>query len=148
MNVSRSNSEMGKETMFMSERQADRDVSVLLVEDSAVLAERLRELLETIGGANLTGVVDNERAAVEAVGGGEIDVILLDLRLRQGTGFGVMRSIGKFAHRPVIIVLTNYDLAEYRLAATALGAEFFLDKARDMDQLPGLIGTIRERMKH
>ena len=132
----------------MDERKQDRDVSVLLVEDSAVLAERLSELLGTIGGTNLAGIVDNESAAVEAVGAGAIDVIVLDLRLRRGTGFGVLRSIGKLARRPVVIVLTNYDLAEYRLAATALGAEFFLDKARDMEQLPGVIGSIRQRLMH
>ena len=132
---------------MLNQRTSDRDVSVLLVEDSAVLAERLSELLGTIGGLNLAGVVDNESAAVAAIGGGAIDVIVLDLRLRQGTGFGVLRSIGKFAQRPVVIVLTNYDLAEYRLAATALGAEFFLDKARDMEQLPGVIGSIRERLQ-
>jgi len=125
---------------------SDRSFSVLLVEDSPVLAERVSELLTTIGGLNLAGIVDNESAAVQIVGGGEIDVLLLDLRLRQGTGFGVLRSIGKLTQRPVVVVLTNYDLAEYRLAATALGAEFFLDKARDMEQLPGIFDTIRERL--
>ena len=43
----------------------------------------------------------------------------------------------------MVIVLTNYDLAEYRRAATAMGAEYFLDKARDMDQLPEIFEKIR-----
>jgi CheY-like chemotaxis protein len=55
-----------------------------------------------------------------------VDVVLLDLHLRQGTGFGVLRSIpADQAKKVVVIVLTNYDLAEYRRAAAALGATHF-----------------------
>ena len=130
----------------MPEIPSDRSLSVLLVEDSAVIAERLSEMLAGISGLNLTGVVDNETAAIKMVGDHPIDVLLLDLHLRQGTGFGVLRAITKQAKRPIVVVLTNYDLAEYRRAATALGAEYFLDKARDMEQLPGVIDTIRAGM--
>ena len=42
----------------------------------------------------------------------------------------------------VVIVLTNYDLAEYRRAAAALGARHFLDKLRDFDRLPMLLQQI------
>jgi hypothetical protein len=36
-------------------------------------------------------------------------------------------------------VLSNYDLAEYRRAAAALGAEYFLDKLREFDCLPRIL---------
>jgi two-component system OmpR family response regulator len=127
----------------MPDTSPDRNLSVLLVEDSAVLAERLSELLAGVPGMNLTAVVDNESAAIQMVGDGAIDVILLDLHLREGTGFGVLRAIMKQMKRPVVVVLTNYDLAEYRRAATSLGAQYFLDKARDMEQLPDVLDTIR-----
>jgi CheY-like chemotaxis protein len=127
----------------MHEAPADRSLSVLLVEDSKVLAERLSEMLAGISGLELTAVVDTEAAALGAVEDGRIDVILLDLHLRQGTGFGVLRGITRQTRRPVVVVLTNYDLAEYRRTATALGAQYFLDKVRDMDQLPDVMDEIR-----
>jgi DNA-binding NarL/FixJ family response regulator len=72
-----------------------------------------------------------------------VDVVLLDLHLRQGTGFGVLRAIPTDqARKTVVIVLTNYDLAEYRRAAAALGARHFLDKMRDFDRLPMLLQQI------
>ena len=46
------------------------------------------------------------------------------------------------AQKTVVIVLTNYDLAEYRRAAAALGARHFLDKLRDFDRLPTLLQQI------
>jgi CheY-like chemotaxis protein len=128
----------------MLETSADRSLSVLLVEDSKVLAERLSEMLSAIAGLDLAAVVDTEAAALVAVEDNDIDVMLLDLHLRQGTGFGVLRGLTRHPkRRPIVVVLTNYDLAEYRRTATALGAEYFLDKVRDVDQLPDVMDKIR-----
>ncbi len=120
-----------------------RNLSVLLVEDSRVLAERLRETLLSVPGVQLAGTVDSEVDAVAALQRHPVDVLLLDLHLRQGTGFGVLRAItSDQAKKIVVIVLTNYDLAEYRRAAAALGARYFLDKLRDFDRLPLLLQQI------
>jgi two-component system OmpR family response regulator len=127
-------------------QQADmssRNLSVLLVEDSRVLAERLRETLLSVPGVQLAGTVDSEADAVALLQRQAVDVVLLDLHLRQGTGFGVLRAIPTDqVRRTVVIVLTNYDLAEYRRAAAALGARHFLDKLRDFDRLPILLQQI------
>ena len=120
-----------------------RNLSVLLVEDSRVLAERLREALLAVPGVQLAGTVDSEAEAVAALQRQPVDVVLLDLHLRQGTGFGVLRAIpSDRVKKTVVIVLTNYDLAEYRRAAAALGARHFLDKLRDFDRLPTLLQQI------
>jgi two-component system OmpR family response regulator len=128
---------------FDSAQMSLRNLSVLLVEDSRVLAERLRETLLSVPGVQLAGTVDSEADAVAALQRHPVDVLLLDLHLRQGTGFGVLRSIpSDQAKKLVVIVLTNYDLAEYRRAAAALGARHFLDKLRDFDRLPSLLQQI------
>lgn len=120
-----------------------RNLSVLLVEDSRVLAERLRETLLSVPGVQLAGTVDSEADAVALLQRQPVDVVLLDLHLRQGTGFGVLRAIPSGqVRKTVVIVLTNYDLAEYRRAASALGARHFLDKLRDFDRLPTLLQQI------
>src|ERR1700733_8108121 len=122
---------------------SSRNLSVLLVEDSRVLAERLRETLLSVPGVHLAATGGSEADAVAGLKRQPGDVVLLDLHLRQGTGFGVLRAIpGSRAKDVVVIVLTNYDLAEYRRAAAALGARHFLDKLRDFDRLPGLLQQI------
>jgi DNA-binding NarL/FixJ family response regulator len=62
--------------------------------------------------------------------------------LKQGTGFGVMRALAGGTTKPRIVVLTNYDLPEYKNAATALGATHFLDKARDYGRLAEVLQEI------
>lgn len=123
---------------------------VLLVEDSKVLTERLTEAIGQVADVELVGTVDSEAEALAAVKREPVDVIILDLHLRQGTGFGVMRALATAQQKPRIIVLTNYDLPEYKNAAIALGATHFLDKARDYGRLPEVLHEICEThlLKH
>jgi len=117
-----------------------QNLSVLLVEDSQLLADRLREAMQVASGIELVATVDNEAAAVAFLKQRRIDAVLLDLHLRGGTGFGVLRAINNGEVGNVTaIVLTNHDLGEYRRAAAALGARYFLDKLRDFDRLPELL---------
>jgi two-component system, OmpR family, response regulator len=119
-------------------------VRVLLVEDSKVLTERLTEVIDQIADVQLIGTADSEAAAVALATRESVDVIILDLHLRQGTGFGVMRALATTQLKPQIIVLTNYHLPEYKNAAFALGATHFLDKALDYGRLPGVLHEICE----
>jgi DNA-binding NarL/FixJ family response regulator len=121
-----------------------QSLRVLLVEDSKVLTERLTEAIRQIPDVELIGTADTEATAVASAKRDAVDVIILDLHLKQGTGFGVMRALAVAQLKPRIIVLTNYDLPEYKNAAIALGATHFLDKARDYGRLPEVLHEICE----
>lgn len=116
---------------------------VLIVEDSKVLIERLRETLATLDNVEVVGAVDEEAAAVEAVKSGEVDAIVLDLQLRTGTGFGVVQRLG--TERPIIIVFTNYVLPEYQRRAKDLGIDYFLNKHIDFERLPQLLQELEQK---
>jgi DNA-binding NarL/FixJ family response regulator len=117
---------------------ARRGLDVLLVEDSPLLAERMREALGTLPEIRNVRVVDRESAAVEALD--DCDVVVLDLHLKQGTGFGVLRALARRdERRPVVVVFTNHDVPGYRARAASLGARHFLDKARDFERLQDLL---------
>ena len=119
---------------------------VLLVEDSRVLAERLRESLDTLDNVEVVGLVADETSAVAAVLDQRPDVIILDLQLKEGTGFGVMQRLGDM--RPVIIVFTNYMLPEYQRIASSLGVQHFLNKSMDYERLPQLLQEIGASRPH
>jgi two-component system, OmpR family, response regulator len=121
----------------MSDKPALR---VLLVEDSPLLAARLAELIRRLPGVDLIDTVDSEGEALSRVTSANPDVLILDLHLRAGSGFGVLRSLKRTrAQRPKVIILTNFGLPEYRREAELLGAEAFLDKSRDYFRLPSLL---------
>lgn len=119
------------------------NLSVLLVEDSQLLADRLREAAQTVPGVDLAASVDSEAAAIRALETSRVDVVVVDLHLSGGTGFGVLRAMARAGdHHVVPIVLTNHDLGEYRRAAAALGVQYFLHKLRDFELLPQLLNRI------
>ncbi len=111
---------------------------VLLVEDSRRLAERIRELIELNEDATVVKTVHDEASAVEAARKDQIDLIVLDLQLQSGTGFGVLEQLG--LNRPPVVVLTNYALPQYEKRAHDLGVEYFLDKSRDFERLSEIVG--------
>ena len=119
---------------------------VLLVEDSRVLSERLRESLDTLENVEVVGAVADETAAVAAVRDKRPDVVILDLQLKEGTGFGVMQRLGET--RPIIIVFTNYMLPEYQRIASSLGVQHFLNKSVDYELLPVLLQEIGAARTH
>ena len=121
-----------------------KPLRILLVEDSAVLAERLSELLNQVPGVSLVDKVDNENAAIRIARSQSVDVLILDLHLRQGTGLGVLRAIADEPTGAVAIVLTNYALPQYRRAASELGVRYFLDKAREFERIPEVLREIAD----
>jgi two-component system, OmpR family, response regulator len=114
---------------------------VLLVEDSSLLAGRLTELIQRLPDVDLVGTVETERDALSRISTSPPDVLILDLHLRSGSGFGVLRCLkrGPTGQRPKVIILTNFGLPEYRREAESLGVEAFLDKSRDYFRLPALL---------
>jgi two-component system, OmpR family, response regulator len=115
---------------------------VLLVEDSQLLAEQISELLAAMPCTTSIGVVATEIEAIAVSTEREPDLLILDLHLKQGTGFGVLKALARLTKRPTVVVLTNYALPQYREQALALGAHHFLDKSADFGLLSDLIQDI------
>jgi CheY-like chemotaxis protein len=124
----------------MKEGKGAGALGVLLVEDSARIAERMRELLQQEG-LRVLATVEDESSAIRALRELPVDLLILDLQLKVGTGFGVLEALGQ--KRPPTIVMTNYALPQYRDRARQLGVEHFLNKAMDFDRLPEIVAGIR-----
>ena len=83
---------------------------VLLVEDSSVICGLIAEIVNDVPGVRVAESVGSELEAVEALRRLDVDVVILDLHLRKGTGFGVLRAMRDMSRRPVVVVLTNFAI--------------------------------------
>jgi DNA-binding NarL/FixJ family response regulator len=120
-----------------NQETATLPLRVFLVEDSRIIRERLTEALSVPGRIEVAGFADTEGGAVAALRETEWDALVLDLQLRQGSGFGVLRVLhdqGRPA-RAKVIILTSYAFALYRAKSEQLGADHFFDKSRDYDRV-------------
>ncbi|MEP6886151.1 MAG: response regulator [Gammaproteobacteria bacterium] len=120
-------------------------IKVLIVEDSSVLAQSMSDAITEIPEIDLIGVADSEVMALAEIGKRRVDVVLLDLHLRQGSGFGILRAVAAMTTKPRVVVFTNHNSDQYARDAVALGAECFLDKARDFERLPRILRDIAGR---
>ena len=115
---------------------------ILLVEDSAPIRLRLIELLNIPGAMHVAATVETELDAHDQIEIHDFDVLVVDVQLRQGSGIGAVRDArarwGILAPA-LIIVLTNHSYPTVRQHCFAAGADHFLDKSRQFDQVVPLI---------
>ena len=110
---------------------------VVIVEDSAIIRARLMESLGEIPNLEIVGQAETEAEALALLRETKWDAAVLDLQLKQGTGLGVLKSIGQTPRRnqTKIIVFTNYAFPQYRDRSMLLGADYFFDKAREFHRV-------------
>jgi two-component system response regulator NreC len=102
----------------------------LIVEDNAEFSAFLKSLLEIRFPSAMILQASDADEALHHLGPGKLDIVLVDISLPGGvSGLGLTELIRQNGASPPIVILTNYDLPEYRLAATRLGADRFLSKA-------------------
>ncbi len=106
---------------------------VLLVEDKDSLRAMLRHALEAQGHA----VVEarDQAEAVQAIQQARPALVLSDLRLPSGDGFGVLRAAKELDPELPVIVMTAYGSIQDAVTAMKEGALDFLAKPIDPDHL-------------
>jgi len=109
------------------------DPPILLVEDKDSLRAMLRHALESQGHVVIEARDQNE--AVEALRTGRPGLVLSDLRLTEGDGFGVLRAAKELDPELPVVVMTAYGSIEDAVEAMKEGALDFLAKPVDPDHL-------------
>ncbi|HVE78236.1 MAG TPA: response regulator [Gemmatimonadaceae bacterium] len=100
---------------------------IVLVEDSALAADPLRLLFESIG-ARVT-VAASVAEAIAACEADPPDLLLLDLTLPDGSGLGVLEALRNRGRAPAVsVALTGHDGAEVRARCLAAGCADVLVK--------------------
>jgi DNA-binding NtrC family response regulator len=116
-----------------SRTSKNADSPILLVEDKDSLRAMLRHALEAQG-HSVVEACDEEEAA-RALQQGRPGVVLSDLRLPNGDGFGVLRAAKEIDPELPVIVMTAYGSIQDAVAAMKEGALDFLAKPIDPDHL-------------
>lgn len=114
---------------------------VLLVEDSPVIREAVVELVESNGAARVAYATDSEPVAIGELRANPYDVVIVDLRLREGSGFGVLRALQQSRPDALTIVLTNYTSGAIRKRCAELGVKWFFDKSSEFEGIVDLISS-------
>jgi two-component system OmpR family response regulator len=116
---------------------------ILLIEDEAALARPLREHLEADHHiVEWFATLDEAESAIRAL---EYDVVLLDLQLPDGDGLVFLSKIRAMHISTPIIILTARDKVTDRIDGLNRGADDYVIKPFDLDEVKARIQTVCRR---
>lgn len=112
----------------MSQPAALHPIRVLIVEDDAVTRRALSLAVESSSELKLVGALDAVKPAVEWLASGEVDVLLTDLGLPDGSGIEVIRACVQRQPKCDIMVITMSSDEDNVLACIEAGATGYVLK--------------------
>jgi DNA-binding NarL/FixJ family response regulator len=118
----------------------------MIVDDQALVRAGFRMVLDAEPDIDVVAELGDGRAALDALPGREVDVVLMDIRMPRLDGIEATRRIVArgTADRPApkVLVLTTFDLDEYVYAALRAGAAGFLLKDAGPSELLAAIRAV------
>jgi DNA-binding NarL/FixJ family response regulator len=103
-------------------------ISVLLVDDEALMRAGLRMIIETAGDMTVAGEAGDGQSALDAVARHQPDVVLMDIRMPGLDGLTATHALRERGQPPAVVVLTTFDTDETVLRALQAGATGYLLK--------------------
>lgn len=110
-------------------------MNLYIVEDSELIQQRLLDFVSTIPGVQVIGMAADIATASNELIQHEADACILDLQLKDGSGLQLLKAVKQ--HKPAlkVVVLTNHANEANRVYALRAGADGFLDKSTDFENL-------------
>lgn len=107
--------------------------TILIVDDDVAITKILREELQTVGYD--VEVINNSTEALSRLQSEFYDLILLDIKMPEVDGFEILKSLREKNYPGKIIVMTAFADIENAMMARKLGANDFIAKPYDFDEL-------------
>jgi two-component system nitrate/nitrite response regulator NarL len=114
---------------------------VLLIDDHALFRIGLRELLERRG-IEVVGAVGNCDEGIRLVTETAPDVVLLDMRMPHASGLDVLRRLRSASQAMPVAMLTTSDDERDLIESLQFGAQGYLLKDMEPDELIEALGAI------
>jgi two-component system OmpR family response regulator len=115
---------------------------ILLVEDEPLLGEAVAAHLKKIHAVDWLQSIEIASEALETV---TYDLMLLDLNLPDGHGLDLLRSVRKSGQSIPVIVITARDQVRDRIEGLNAGADDYVLKPFDLDELTARINSVQRR---
>lgn len=116
--------------------------SVLIVDDHPVVRTGIKSLLSNYDHLSVAGEAGTAREAVEAYSTLQPDVVLLDIRLGDGSGLAVLDELLDLDPNARVLMLSSFDDEEYLTRSLRTGAAGYVLKADSDEMLVNAIEAV------
>lgn len=120
-------------------------MKIILLDDHKIFDQSLKILLEEEETIEVCDYISNIDDFLEKIDKYDYDILLIDINLKEEiTGLDLIRNILSQNPKEKIIVLTSYDLANYKDIAFGLGVKDFINKSIERDELIRKIKNVHQ----
>ena len=117
-------------------------MKILVVDDSRIIRDRLVKLLDVIKGVCVVEQAEDADNALLTNRKLKPEVLILDIRLRGANGIEVLKQVKGEQHAPYVIMLTSFPYPQYKKKCFDEGADYFLDKSTEFDEIIEIISSL------
>lgn len=115
-------------------------MKILIVDDHPVMRFAVGALLGSSEDMELVGEADNAEEALRQAQENSPDLAIVDLQLKgEGSGIELCREMKSLPDPPKVLVYTAHNTREHAHAALLSGADGFLHKSLDYEELPDVV---------
>jgi len=110
-------------------------MKIVIADDSSLLRERIRRLLNSINHNSVVYEAENGVEALQLIREEEPDLAILDIRMPEMNGIEVLKKIREMKMKVKVCILTNYDYPIYKKRCFEAGADYFLRKTENFEDI-------------
>jgi len=123
--------------------QDKQPVRIMLVDDHQLVREGFASMLGLVSHFKVIGQSSNGRDALEFIRKHKPDIVLMDIRMPDGSGIEITRKVKEEMPEVDIILLSMYDEEEYVLEGIRAGASGYMLKDVSREELIRTIEVVR-----
>jgi DNA-binding NarL/FixJ family response regulator len=117
-------------------------IRILIADDHAIVRAGLKEFVASDGDMQVTGEASSGEEAIGLVRNGEFDVVLLDIRMPEGSGIDTLKQLKALRPRLPVLMLSGFAEEQYALNLLRAGAAGYISKEAAPTELVGAIRTV------
>ena len=114
-------------------------MKIIIADDSSPWRDRIKSLLNNINDVLVVGEAENGVDALQLIREKEPDLAILDIRMPEMNGIEVLKKIRELKMKTKVFILTNYPYPQYKKKCFEAGADYFLSKTEDFEDIKTVI---------
>lgn len=126
----------------MAKGSTEGTVRVLIADDSSAMRDRLSQMVTQVAAVGAVHLAQDVSGTLALVRDEALDLVILDVQMPGGSGLEVLRAAKEKSPATIVIILTNFPYPQYKQRCMELGADYFISKSTDSNELSRLIDRL------
>lgn len=115
---------------------------VMVVDDSSPVRERMVQMIDELDEVSEVLQASDSSGAIRLMEKNAPQLVVMDLRMPGGGGEEILQFLKGQSWNIVTVVLTNFPYIQLRTKCMELGADYFLDKSTEFEQIIDIVAVV------